>query len=190
MTAAIALCAAILTHPPLPTYQKTCDLDLAIAIRDLALTEYRQFPAHKAVSLAEAANAAGRAHDLDPTLLIAISWYESRFQSASGDCVHVRCRALGVMQMSRSALRAVRPDLKHRELLDVRVAYDSGAAYLARLRRLYPGHVMPVYGAGPKGRRWKNTPMGKRKLKLARQLRSNVRTCMRLDQPSQVSQGD
>lgn len=164
----VLVATVMLSHGPLPTYQETCVVELASQVHEMALTEYRKFPVARALTLSWAAVHAGRKYDIDPMLLLAISWWESRWKpGAKGD----GGRSYGAFQMQRSALKATGLGWEHDRLLNVYLSFWAGAAFLDRLRSKWPGHELPVYGAGMAGRRMDNTRGGRWKLRRAAEMR-------------------
>lgn len=169
---AILVASALVAHGPLPEFKHTCVGPLSIQIRKHALTEYKRFPWKRARTLARAAIHAGRKFNIDPMLLLSISWWESRWNhKAKGDKYRGRYTSYGAFQMKKRALKATGLGWKQKRLLNVYRAFWAGAAFLARLRSKYPGHELPVYGRGMAGLKMDNTRGGRWKLKQAKKLR-------------------
>jgi len=166
------IAASIMLHAPLPEYKATCLKSLSHQIRKMALTEYRKFPRKRAKTLARAAIHAGRKFNIDPMLLLSISWWESRWNAkAKGDMRKGKPTSYGAFQMKKQALKSTGLGWKQKRLLNVYRAFWAGAAFLARLRSKYPGHELPVYGRGMAGLKMDNTRGGRWKLKRAKKLR-------------------
>jgi soluble lytic murein transglycosylase-like protein len=93
--------------------------------------------------IAQAVARSAARHGLDPALLMAVGWRESRFQqraiSPKG--------AVGVMQLMPATARSLGVD-PH----DLTANIEGGATYLAQLLRLFGGDVplsLAAYNAGP-----------------------------------------
>lgn len=179
----IVLAATMLAAPPCPPMPPFAPLDLeafADVLHAKALKEYpaRRFPRERALDLAGALVYAGARFGVDPALLAAIGWHESRWRAGiAGD----EGASVGLMQLGRRVRKVTR--WARAGLPPVWADVAQGAAYLQRLRRRHPARWSAVYGCGNRCPRLNCTPMGRVKVELARTLRVATRTATTARRP-------
>ena len=161
-----------LLAPP-PKYVERDHTDMVFVV----ISKSKKIPMDRAETMLTAMIEAGKRHGVDPLFLLALSYSESRWK---GRAVGDGGRSTGLYQITLSVARTVsfggyfedkpseqkvlRSRKKQRQLLmNVWVASQTAAAYLARLRERYGKGADVVYNCGPlrcgKGRnRMKSTP--------------------------------
>lgn len=93
--------------------------------------------------IAQAIKASAARHGLNPALIEAVAWQESRFRQTAVSPKGAR----GVMQLMPATARELRADAS-----DLASNIDGGAAYLAQLLRMFGGDMtraLAAYNAGP-----------------------------------------
>ena len=93
--------------------------------------------------VARAIAASAARHGVSPALVEAVAWQESRFQQAAVSPKGAR----GVMQLMPTTARELSADA-----FDMASNIDGGAAYLARMLRMFGGdtsRALAAYNAGP-----------------------------------------
>lgn len=93
--------------------------------------------------VAQAIQVSAARHGVSPALIEAVAWQESRFRQAAVSPKGAR----GVMQLMPATARELRADAH-----DMASNIDGGAAYLARLSRMFGGDLartLAAYNAGP-----------------------------------------
>lgn len=93
--------------------------------------------------VARAIQVSAARHGVSADLIQAVAWQESRFRQAAVSPKGAR----GVMQLMPTTARELRADAS-----DMASNIDGGAAYLARLSRMFGGdltHTLAAYNAGP-----------------------------------------
>jgi soluble lytic murein transglycosylase-like protein len=93
--------------------------------------------------VAQAIAASAARHGVSPALVEAVAWQESRFRQAAVSPKGAR----GVMQLMPTTARELSADA-----FDMASNVDGGAAYLARMLRMFGGdtsRALAAYNAGP-----------------------------------------
>lgn len=179
------LATLVLSHAPIPTYSLVTADEMVEVMTARARTEYRKkLPPLR--EIAEAAIRAGKTYDVDPLLLVAIAWYESRWKPlAKGDCWGRVCRAHGLMQLHEGTIVGSL-GIPLAEIDEVLVTIEGnlhyGAALLKNIERKYgKRRTLLIYSCGPRGIKTNprckgksNTAVGRLKLRLQRKLRKGV----------------
>lgn len=96
-----------------------------------------------AASVSEAIEAAAQRHQVSPQLVEAVAWQESRLDQSAVSPKGAR----GVMQLMPGTARELGVDAH-----DLAANVDGGAAYLARMMKLFDGDLvraLAAYNAGP-----------------------------------------
>lgn len=132
---------------------------LAAMAHRISASERVFLRADQVAALTSAVREAGARHDIDPRLLLAIAWRESRFRAhAIGD----HGRSCGAFQ--------IRTDLPGRptcrRMMDLHHGADFAASYLDHLRRTCdPEHFIAAYNAGCRRRHLPNAQRYQRQVK-------------------------
>ena len=149
--------ATLSIHPPTAT-TKALTIDQAMHALEALKGKARQDRA----DMVDAVIKAAKGHGICPLWLLAVGYAESRHKlRLNGD----GGRSHGPWQMTMSAARTVRKQVKRAELYQWHTAADTAAAYWARLFRKYGPKAAPVvYNCGPvrcrksNGKQRKSTP--------------------------------
>lgn len=132
--------------PPAPRHHGPASDNLALLAHGLFAVEGRRLPARRVAAITEAVREAGEAYNVDPKILLAIAWRESRFRP---DAIGDNGRSCGAFQIRTDI--AGRPSC--RRMQDLRASARYAAFYLDWLRRHCDyGDYIAAYNGGCRGR--------------------------------------